>query len=311
MNRFSRREWVKFMGCAGVSALLSSLLSSAGASFNSSAMLQRIIPSSGERLPVVGLGTWLQFDVGSSASEREPLLEVLRQMAAKGGKVIDSSPMYGKAEEVIGALTTATGKPDQFFYATKVWTSGEQNGIVQMEASLKKMKRNKMDLLQVHNLLDWQTHLRTLNRWKKEGRVRYTGITHYTVSAHDELEGIVRSRAVDFVQFNYSIRVRSAEQRLLKACADSGVAVIINQPFDSGDLFQLVKGRALPPWAAEYNIQSWAQYFLKYILSHPAVTCVIPGTSNPRHVVDNMGAGYGRLPDERERKRMIEFLEKE
>ncbi len=310
MNRLSRRELVKWVGYSGMSALLSPLLSSADASFNSSAMLQRTIPSSGEGLPVVGLGTWLQFDVGSSAAEREPLLEVLRQMASKGGKVIDSSPMYGKAEEVIGALTTATGKPHQFFYATKVWTSGEQDGIEQMEASLKKMKRDKMDLMQVHNLLDWQTHLRTLNRWKREGRVRYTGVTHYTASAHGELERIVRSRAVDFVQFNYSIRVRSAEKSLLKACAESGVAVIINQPFDSGDLFQLVKGRALPGWAAEYDIESWAQYFLKYILSHPAVTCVIPGTSNPRHVVDNMGAGYGRLPDERGRKRMIEYLEK-
>jgi diketogulonate reductase-like aldo/keto reductase len=218
--------------------------------------------------------------------------------------------MYGKAEEVIGALTTSTGNPNQFFYATKVWTSGEQNGLEQMETSLKKMRRNRMDLLQVHNLLDWQTHLRTLNRWKGEGRLRYTGVTHYTVSAHGELEQIVRSKAVDFVQFNYSIRVRSAEKSLLKVCAESGVAVIINQPFDSGDLFRLVKGRALPQWAAEYDIESWAQYFLKYILSYPAVTCVIPGTSNPQHVVDNLTAGYGRLPDERGRKRMIEYLEK-
>lgn len=301
---------MKWMGYAGVGTLVPPFLFSAGASFNPSAMQQRVIPSSGEKLPVVGLGTWQQFDVGASPTDRAPLLEVLRLMALTGGRFIDSSPMYGRAEAVIGELTQATPNPDQYFYATKVWTNGKQNGIEQMEASLQKMKRHQMDLMQVHNLLDWQTHLKAVSKWKEEGKVRYSGVNHYSTSAHAELERIVRTRAVDFVQFNYSIRVRSAEKSLLRACADSGVAVIINEPFDSGALFRLVKGKALPQWAGEYDIESWAQYFLKYILSHPAVTCVISGTSNPKHVVDNMGAGKGRLPDEKERKKMIEYLEK-
>lgn len=273
-------------------------------------MLKRSIPSSGEQLPVVGLGTWKQFDVGASAAERQSLTEVLKRMAALGGTLIDSSPMYGNAEEVAGDLTAGSGLADKFFYATKVWTSGEQNGIEQMQASLKKMRRTTMDLMQIHNLVDWKTHLKTLKKWKEEGKIRYVGITHYTASAHAQLEEIIKSEDIDFVQFNYSIRVRDAEKSLLKAAQDEGVAVIINEPFETGSLFKAVKGKTLPDWAADYDIGSWAQFFLKFILSHPAVNCVIPGTSNPAHAADNMGAGYGKLPDEAGRKRMAEWMEK-
>jgi len=272
-------------------------------------MLERAIPSTGENLPVIGLGTWQQFDVDSTSAAQGPLPEVLKRMLQKGGRLIDSSPMYGKAEERVGDLTAASGNADKYFYATKVWITGETNGIRQMEASMKKMRRPVLDLMQVHNLQDWQTHLNTINAWKEQGRIRYTGITHYTVSAHEELERIVRSKVVDFVQFNYSIGVRSAEKSLLNACMDSGVAVIINEPFEKGDLFRMVRGKLLPPWAADYDIRSWTQFFLKYILAHPAVNCVIPGTSDPQHMQDNLQAGEGALPDEKGRKLMAEFMD--
>ena len=272
-------------------------------------MLQRAIPSSGETLPVIGLGTWIQFDVNLSEAERQSLSEVLQVLAENGGKVIDTSPMYGKSEQVIGELTAASGIADQFFYATKVWTTGRENGIQQMEASMRKMRRTVIDLMQIHNLVDWQTHLKTLQQWKEEGKIRYTGITHYTTSAHEQLEQIIRSHDVDFLQVNYSIGVRNAELRLLPAAMDRGVAVLINEPLEKGSLFNIVKGKALPPWAKEYNIDSWSQFFLKYIVSHPAVTCVIAGTSNPKNLQDNIQAGVGPIPDEKMRKKMVDFIE--
>lgn len=272
-------------------------------------MLQRTIPSSGERLPAVGLGTWARFDAGASAAARGPLLQVLENMAALGGKLIDSSPMYGSAEEVVGDLTAASGLADRFFYATKVWTNGTENGIRQMEASRQKMRREVIDLMQIHNLVDWRAHLKTLRAWKDAGKIRYIGITHYTVSAHAQLEQIIRSEPVDFVQFNYSIRVRDAERSLLGAARDNGVAVIVNEPLEKGFLFKSVKGIPLPAWASEYDIASWGSFFLKYILAHPAVTCVIPATADPAHLADNMKAGYGRLPDEKTRNMMIDFME--
>ena len=305
-QQYSRREILKLLGATSIGAALLPLNA-----FHpvQSSMMQRIIPSSGEKLPVVGLGTWQQFDVGSDAAVRAPLKQVLQEMVRLGGKLIDSSPMYARSEEVIGDLTTETGHANDFFYATKVWTRGRQEGIDQMNASLKKMRRKTMDLMQIHNLVDWQTHFTTLRKWKEEGRIRYIGITHYTNSAHEDLERIIVKEKPDFVQFNYSIRERNAEKRLLAAAKDTGVAVIINEPFEKGELFGLVKGKSLPSWAAEYDINSWGQYFLKYIISHPAVNCVIPGTSNPKHVADNMGAGYGKLPDEAGRKKMISHLQ--
>jgi diketogulonate reductase-like aldo/keto reductase len=303
-SNLSRREILKYLGLMAAGSL-----SGQGFSIDINTMSTRAIPSSGEQLPVIGLGTWIQFDVGEDASERDPLKEVLKLMAEKGGKVIDSSPMYGKAEAVVGDLTAESGIADKFFYATKVWTTGKEEGIRQMEASMKKMRRQKMDLMQVHNITDWQTHLKTMRQWKEEGKIRYIGMTHYTVDAHARLEQIIKSEKIDFVQFNYSIATRDAEQSLLKAARDNGVAVIINEPFEKGDLFRMTKGKQLPAWASEYDINSWAQFFLKYILSYPAVNCVIPGTSNPKHVVDNMQAGYGKMPDEKGRKKMVEVIE--
>jgi diketogulonate reductase-like aldo/keto reductase len=301
---------IKMMGATSLGAMVLPLAMKAGTKTNSSAtMLQRTIPVSGEKLPVVGLGTWQQFDVGNDAAERQELTAVLKRMHEMGGKLIDSSPMYGRAEEVVGDLTSASANADKYFYATKVWTSGAEDGARQMAASMQKMQRRTIDLMQVHNLQDWQTHLKTMRQWKEEGKLRYTGVTHYTDSAHGRLEEIVKAKSVDFVQFNYSMRERNAERSLLNAAKDNGIAVIINQPFESGALFRLVKGKTLPAWAAEYDINSWAQFFLKYILAHPAVNCVIPGTSNPRHVEDNMGAGYGKLPDEKGRKKMLDLMQ--
>lgn len=306
MDTFSRKEVLKLMGFAGLGLVSNPLPSWV---YQNKSMLKRSIPATGEQLPVVGLGTWIQFDVGSSPSEREPLLKVLKLMIEQGGKVIDSSPMYGNAEQVIGDLTAKLDNPDHFFYATKVWTRGRKPGINQMNSSLRKMGRETMDLMQIHNLLDWGTHLQTLKEWKKQGKVQYIGVTHHTVSAHNRLEEIIKTEDIDFVQFNYSIRTRNAEKSLLDAARDNGVAVLINEPYEGGSLFRTVKGKEVPEWAKEYDINSWGQFFLKYILSHPAVTCVIPGTSDPEHLVDNMGAGYGRMPDDAVRKEMVRYFE--
>lgn len=277
-------------------------------SFNSTKnMISRAIPSSGEQLPVVGLGTWQTFDVGTSKEELKTLRQVLVEMRKLGGKFIDSSPMYGSSEAVVGRLTSQLENPD-FFYATKVWTSGKQAGIDQMNASFEKMRRQTMDLMQIHNLVDWQTHVKTLRAWKEEGKIRYWGLTHYVDSAHETLENIIRQEKPDFVQFNYSIRSRHAEESLFKTCREHGTATIINQPYESGSLFRKVKGKDLPDWASDYDINSWGQYFLKFILSNEAVTCVIPGTSKPEHVIDNMMAGYGELPDTVGREKMVDHL---
>jgi aryl-alcohol dehydrogenase-like predicted oxidoreductase len=257
----------------------------------------------------VGVGTWQTFDVGAHAPERAELKEVLRLLAASGGSVLDSSPMYGRAEGVVGDLTAELGLREKLFFATKVWTTGRDSGIRQMNDSLRLMRAKQLDLIQVHNLQDLATHAKTLREWKAGGRIRYIGITHYHAGAHAELERLVKTRAWDFVQFNYSMAEREAEDRLLGACADSGTAVIVNRPFSTGALFPRVKGKELPPWAADFDCGSWAQFFLKYILGHPAVTCVIPGTRRVTHLQDNVRAGMGRLPDAAMRKRMVEYLE--
>ncbi len=272
------------------------------------AILQRSIPSSGEALPAVGLGTWRTFDVGAAAAERAPLKAVLQRFVALGGRVIDSSPMYGAAESVVGDLAAEAGVADRLFLATKVWTSGREAGIAQMEQSFRRLRARRMDLMQIHNLLDWRTHLATLREWKAAGRVRYVGVTHYTAGAHDELERVLRSEPLDFVQVNYSLGERDAERRLLPAARERGVAVLVNRPFSEGGLFRRVRGTALPPWAADIGCESWAQIFLKWILAHPAVTCVIPATSRVQHLEDNMQAGTGPLPDEAMRMRIAEAL---
>jgi diketogulonate reductase-like aldo/keto reductase len=272
------------------------------------APLERPIPSSGEKIPVVGLGTWRTFDVGASATERAPLEEVLRSFVELGGRVVDSSPMYGAAESVVGDLAASLAIGDRLFLATKVWTSGRDAGVRQMEQSLQRLRARKLDLMQIHNLLDWRTHLATLREWKASGRVRYVGVTHYTASAYDELERVLRSETLDFVQVNYSLGERDAERRILPLARDRGVAVLANRPFAEGGLFQRVRGQALPPWTAELDCESWAQLFLKWILAHPAVTCVIPATSRPQHLADNMKAGTGPLPDAATRDRMAALV---
>ena len=271
-------------------------------------MLQRIIPSSGEALPAIGLGTWQTFDLHDEQSY--PALEnVLNELHSAGGRLIDCSPMYGKAEEVIGNISSRMQTADDFFYATKVWTTGLQEGIREMEASFRKMKRTRMDLMQIHNILDWTTHLPQLRSMKEQGKIRYIGITHYTDDSHAELEKILKTEQLDFVQFNYSINARHAEKRLLNIAAQRGVAILINRPFGQGNLFNLVKGKALPAWAADLGITSWSAFFLKYILAHPAVTCVIPATGSPTHATEFVEAGFGDLPDEPMKKKMLAYLE--
>ena len=279
--------------------------SNAGAA---SAPLARPIPSSGETIPAVGLGTWQTFDVGASASERDPLREVLRRFVEAGGRVIDSSPMYGAAESVVGDLAADIQVTDKLFLATKVWTSGRDAGSAQMEQSLRRLRTKRLDLMQIHNLLDWRVHLKTLREWKQAGRIRYLGVTHYTASAFDELEKVLRAEPLDFVQVNYSLGERDAERRILPLARDRGIAVLVNRPFSAGSLFSSVRGRPLPAWTAEIGCESWAQVFLKWILAHPAVTCVIPATRRPEHLVDNMKAGLGVLPDPPTRERMAALV---
>jgi diketogulonate reductase-like aldo/keto reductase len=271
-------------------------------------MLSRPIPASGETIPVVGLGTWRVFDVGGAQAERAPLRDVLKSLVELGGRVVDSSPMYGAAESVVGDLAGELAITDKLFLATKVWTSGRDAGVVQMEQSIKRLRARQLDLIQIHNLLDWRTHLKTLREWKAAGRIRYLGVTHYTSSAYDELERVLRAEALDFVQVNYSLGEREAERRILPLARDRGVAVLANRPFAEGGLFQRVRAQAVPPWAAEFDCESWAQFFLKWILAEPAVTCVIPGTSRPQHLVDNLKAAVGRLPDAAMRDRMVAHI---
>jgi len=272
-------------------------------------MLTRPIPSTGEAMPVVGLGTWPVFDVGGSPAERAPLKAVVEALVAAGGRMIDSSPMYGRAEAVSGELVAELGVRPKVFLATKVWTSGRERGIAEMRRSAERMKSPALDLIQIHNLVDWRTQLATLREMKAKGQVRYIGITHYTTGSLPELAGILETEpGIDFVQCGYSLATREAEQRLFPACRERKVAVIVNQPFERGDLFRSVRGKAVPGWAAEFDCASWAQLFLKYLIAEPAVTCVIPATDKPDHMADNAKAGFGRLPDARQRERIRQIL---
>jgi aryl-alcohol dehydrogenase-like predicted oxidoreductase len=271
-------------------------------------MRTRPIPSSGETIPVIGVGTSGAFEVGASDADQAPLEEVLKLFVAAGARVVDTSPMYGRAEEVVGEVAEKLGVLPRLFLATKVWTTGRAQGIKQMEESFRKLKTSKIDLMQVHNLVDWRTQLATVKEWKAAGRIRYAGITHYRVDAHDELEAVLKAEPLDFVQLNYSIATRDAERRLLPLAAERGVAVLVNRPFEDGELFARVRGRALPAWASEIGCDSWAQIFLKYVLSHPAVTCAIPATAKASHMRDNLAAGSGPLPDAALRAKMVEAL---
>ena len=267
-------------------------------------ILERRIPKSGEPVPALGLGTWQAFDVGGDTRETSEAKDALKLFVELGGRVIDSSPMYGSAESVTGRLAAELGAQPKLFVATKVWTSGKQAGIRQMEESMKRLRVQRLDLMQVHNLVDVQTQLATLRDWKAAGRIRYLGVTHYHAGAHAELEKLVGRGDIDTVQINYSLAEPEAERRLLGAAAGSGTAVIVNRPFAEGAIFGRAKGLPLPSFAKEIGCASWGQFFLKWILAHPAVTCVIPGTRNAGHVADNLGAGSGPLPDEAMRRRM-------
>ncbi len=272
-------------------------------------MQQRVIPSTQEKIPCVGLGTWQTFDVGKSEQARNPLKEVLRILVQHGGSVIDSSPMYGRSEKVVGELTSELKLKDQIFEATKVWTSGKQEGIQQINDSIRLMKAKPMDLFQVHNLMDWKTQLATLTRLKDEGKIRYIGITHYNASGYDEMEHIMNTHPLDFIQINYNLAVRDSNERILPLAKDKGIAVITNRPYQGGSLFRKFKGKSLPEWAVEFDATSWGQFFLKFNLANEAVTCVIPGTSKPHHMKDNVQAGFGKFPDKGHVKKMIKLFE--
>jgi len=273
-------------------------------------MNQRTIPSSNEKIPVVGLGTWQTFDVGDSAEERQPLKDVLKILVEHGGSLIDSSPMYGRSEKVVGELTTELNLKSKIFEATKVWTSGEQEGIRQMNTSMNLMQAQPMDLMQIHNLVDWQTHVKTLRKWKEEGKIRYLGITHYHRGGYAEMERIMKNETLDFIQINYNVLVRDAAERILSLAQDKGVAVLINRPYEGGSLFRMTKNKTFPTWAEEFDAKTWGQFFLKFILAHPSVTCVIPGTSKAKHMNDNVQAGFGKLPTPEHQRRMIDLMAK-
>ena len=274
-----------------------------------SRIVLKCIPSSGEELPAIGIGTWQTFDVRGDRATLAPLREVLKAFSAAGGRVVDSSPMYGAAESVVGELTAELRLRDKLFMATKVWSHGRDQGVRQIEESFRRMRVERMDLMQIHNLADVETHTRTLQDLKASQRIRYMGITHYSASAYGEIERLLKTRQYDFLQINYSLGEREAEKRLLPLARDLKVAVIANRPFQEGALFSHVKGKPLPAWAAELGVASWAQYFLKWIVSHPAVTCTIPGTGRPDHMRDNAHAGHGVVPDEKGRKRMADYFD--
>lgn len=299
----TRREYLHRMAAVGLLPALSSWIKM------DDTLIKRTIPGTVESLTAIGIGTWETFDVDSShVPEIEQLREVLAILVSKGGSVIDSSPMYGFSEQNVGTLSTDAGFNNKLFIATKVWTSGKENGIQQMKESLQYLKRSKIDLMQIHNLVDWKTHIKTLREWKEKGTIRYMGITHYRENAYAEMESIMKSEPIDFIQVNYNLADRKSGERLLPLAAEKNIGVIISQPFGYGKLFDQVKSRALPEWAAEFDCKSWAQFFLKYIISHPAVTCAIPGTGQPAHMLDNIQAAYGRLPDEAMRQKMVKVI---
>ena len=300
----SRRQFMRGLGLlsAGIVLMPKNIFGESGQP------ITRAIPSTGEPIPVIGMGTSRTFDVGNDPAGMAQLSKVLQVFFDNGGVLIDSSPMYGSAERVVGELLKTVPNKKKLFAATKVWTDGKQNGIDQMRESMRLMGVAVMDLIQIHNLRDWKTHLPTLRQWKQEGKIRYIGITTSHGRYHAELMQIMRTEDLDFVQFTYNIGSRTVEDSLLPLAADRGMAILINRPFQRGALFRKVKGQALPEWAREFDCQSWGQFFLKFIVSHPAVTCAIPATSNVNHMMDNMAANFGKLPSPSMRKRMLQYF---
>ena len=304
--KISRREMLRIGAGTGAGLLLGKL----PAFGQDQPLLMRAIPSSGEEIPAVGLGSARTFNVGFSDEERAPLTEVLRLFHELGGRFFDTAPSYGSSESVAGQLVQDLGIQDDLFFATKISTGGgREAGLEQEEGSHRSWGRDTIDLNQVHNLRDVDIHLRTIRQAKEEGRTRYVGVTTSFPRQYQEMEQVLRTEELDFVQINYSIGEREAAERLLPLAQDRGMAVVVNEPYNVGRVFGAVSGRELPEWAVEFDCQSWGQFFLKYILSHPAVTVIIPATSDPVHLADNMGAGVGRLPDERTRTRMEELFD--
>ena len=299
----SRRKILKQLGLLGLASCMPISIIA-----DKQKMNQRKIPSTGELLPLVGLGTWQTFDVGNTHAEREPLREVLKTLVQLRGQLVDSSPMYGRSEQVVGDLAQDLDLHTKLFKATKVWTNGREAGKTQMMQSMQRMRATKIDLMQIHNLVDWRTHIKTLRAWKEEGKLTYIGITHYTEGAYSTIKQVLKQEQVDFLQINYSMLSRLAAEELFPLAQEKGVGVIVNRPYEGGSLFRKVSGKALPNWASEFDCNSWGQFFLKYILAHPAVNCVIPGTSKAKHMKDNALAGYGRLPNAKQQKEMLAFL---
>lgn len=299
-DAIGRRNFLRVAASTGVAALT-------GGFAMAQTVARKPIPKTGELLPAIGLGTWQTFDVSSSKAAREPLEKVLQEFVRAGGSVIDSSPIYGNSEGVTGEIAQELGVHKRLFLATKVWTTGRDAGVHQMEESFRRLRTRRMDLMQVHNLIDYRTHLDTLRAWKKRGKVRFIGVTHYTASAYDELARVLTSEELDFVQLNYSLAERGAEKRLLPLAAEKQLAVLVNRPFAEGKLFRRAGGKPVPPWAKEIGCATWAQFFLKFIISHPAVTCAIPATSKVEHLADNMRAGLAPLPDAATRERMARY----
>jgi diketogulonate reductase-like aldo/keto reductase len=307
----TRRQLIKYLSIAGAALAGRPGYSALPHATVATGRQWRIIPSSGEKIPAVGLGSWLTFAIDiDDTKEMDRRIAILREFLAHGGGVLDSSPMYGVAQEVIGIALQRIVQHDGLFAATKVWTTGNRQGFIQMEESRQLWGLDKLDLMQVHNLLDWETHLPTLHAMKQQGDIRYVGVTTSHGRRHDELEHIMRTQQLDFVQFTYNMLDRMAEKKLLPLAQDKGIAVIINRPFQRGGLFGKFERYPLPGWAQEIDCVSWAQFFLKFIISHPAVTCAIPATSQIEHLRENIAAGYGRVPDEVMRKKMVAYIEK-
>ena len=300
----SRRTVLKILGVSGLTPTVA--LQSADIKNN---MARRTIPSTGELLPVIGLGTSRVFDTNLNERSLNPRKEIVKALLDRGGSLIDTSPMYGKAEEVTGKIAQDLRVNDQLFLATKVWIEGKEAGEIQMKESSKKLNKAVIDLMQIHNLLDWKTHIKTLYDWKEQGKINYIGISHFRSNAFSQIEKIITKERIDFAQFNYSLQEREAEKRLLPLCKEKGVATMINRPFMRGKLFKAVAKKKLPSWAYEYNMNTWSQFFLKFILAHPAVTSIIPATSNPAHMVDNLFGGIGPIPEVDLQKKMEEIVQ--
>lgn len=287
-----------------ISAVMAMLTPLGAMAIEKRQVIKKSIPASSELLPVIGLGTSRTFDVDLDPALKQALKKLLEAFFQSGGALIDSSPMYGNAEQVTGELLKSLGNPSSVFAATKVWINGREDGVEQMTRSFQRMNVEVMDLMQIHNLRDWSVHLKTLRDWKERGKIRYIGVTTSHGRDHQALESLLKKESFDFVQLSYNLIDREAEKRLLPIAQDKGIAVLANRPFQRGDLFRLAKGRELPVWAAELGCSSWGQLFLKYVVSHPAVTCTIPATNKLHHLVDNMGAGLGVLPNNQQRKQI-------